>query len=57
LHPQDRPAAVANRGLVPAALLTDDITMTTAPLDLEAAKERYGATTRGGVGISFPALV
>jgi catechol-2,3-dioxygenase len=43
--------------LVPADLLTDDITMTTAPLDLEAAKERYGATTRGGVGVSFPALV
>jgi len=43
--------------LVPADKLTDDIVMTTAPLDLEAAKARYGATTRGGVGISFPALV
>jgi catechol-2,3-dioxygenase len=43
--------------LVPADLLTDDVTMTTAPLDLEAAKQRYGATTRGGVGISFPARV
>lgn len=43
--------------LVPADLITDDLTMTTAPLDLEAAKERYGATTRGGVGVSFPALV
>jgi catechol-2,3-dioxygenase len=43
--------------LVPADLLTDDVVMTTAPLDLDAAKERYGATTRGGVGVSFPALV
>jgi len=43
--------------LVPADKLTDDIVMTNAPLDLEAAKGRYGATTRGGVGISFPALV
>jgi catechol-2,3-dioxygenase len=43
--------------LVPADLLTDDVVMTTAPLDLEAAKQRYGATTRGGVGVSFPARV
>ncbi|WP_426564567.1 VOC family protein [Angustibacter sp. McL0619] len=43
--------------LVPADLITDDLEMTTAPLDLAAAKERYGATTRGGVGISFPARV
>ncbi|GAB3591828.1 VOC family protein [Angustibacter peucedani] len=43
--------------LVPADLITDDLTMTTAPLDLEAAKTRYGATTRGGVGVSFPATV
>ena len=43
--------------LVPADKLTDDLVMTTAPLDLEAAKARYGATTRGGVGVSFPALV
>jgi catechol-2,3-dioxygenase len=42
--------------LVPADLITDDVTMTTAPLDLQAAKERYGAKTRGGVGVSFPAL-
>jgi hypothetical protein len=27
------------------------------PLDLAAEKERYGATTRGGIGISFPASV
>jgi catechol-2,3-dioxygenase len=43
--------------LVPADLITDDLEMTTAPLDLAAAKERYGATTRGGVGVSFPARV
>lgn len=42
--------------LVPADLITDDLVMGTAALDLPAAKERYGATTRGGVGISFPAL-
>lgn len=41
--------------LVPAALLTGDLQMMTAPLDLEAAKDRYGATTRGGVGVSVPA--
>ena len=41
--------------LVPADLITDDLVMTTAPLDLAAAKERYGASTRGGVGVSFPA--
>src|SRR5438132_840111 len=27
---------------------------TTAPLDLEAAKRKYGSTTRGGVGVSTP---
>jgi catechol-2,3-dioxygenase len=27
------------------------------PLDLEREKQRYGATTRGGVGISIPAAV
>ena len=42
---------------MPAELITDDLEMTTAPLDLAAAKERYGATTRGGVGVSFPARV
>jgi len=43
--------------LVPADLLTDDVKMGTLPLDLEAEKQRYGAQTRGGVGISFPAKV
>jgi catechol-2,3-dioxygenase len=41
--------------LVPAELITPDLTMRTVPLDLAAAKERYGAQTRGGVGVSFPA--
>ena len=43
--------------LVPADLLTDDVQMTTRPLNLAAEKERYGAQTRGGIGISFPATV
>jgi catechol-2,3-dioxygenase len=43
--------------LVPADLLTPDMRMGTAPLDLPAEKVRYGGTTRGGTGISFPALV
>jgi catechol-2,3-dioxygenase len=43
--------------LVPADLLTDDVQMTTRPLDLAGEKERYGARTRGGIGISFPATV
>jgi catechol-2,3-dioxygenase len=44
--------------LVPADLLTPGVnTVTTAPLDLVKEKARYGGGTRGGVGISFPALV
>ena len=43
--------------IVPADRLTPDITMGTGPLDLAAEKARYGGQTRGGVGISFPALV
>jgi catechol-2,3-dioxygenase len=42
--------------LVPAALIDpaeDRATM--KPLDLAAEKRRYGATTRGGVGVSFAA--
>jgi catechol-2,3-dioxygenase len=42
--------------LVPAELITDDLTMRTAPLDLEGEIARYGADTRGGVGVSTPAL-
>src|SRR5919112_1218188 len=42
--------------LVPAHLLTDDVTMKTAPLDLDADIDRYGADTLGGVGVSTPAL-
>jgi catechol-2,3-dioxygenase len=43
--------------LVPADLLDDEAREARArlrPLDLEAAKRRYGATTRGGVGVSVP---
>jgi catechol-2,3-dioxygenase len=41
--------------LIPADLLTDralDARTSIRPLDLAAEKARYGATTRGGVGIS-----
>jgi catechol-2,3-dioxygenase len=44
--------------LVPADLLTPDILQARsrlAPLDLAKEKERFGADTRGGVGISTPA--
>ncbi len=42
--------------LVPADLLTDEVrnARSTTPLDLAREIERYGAETRGGVGISFP---
>jgi catechol-2,3-dioxygenase len=43
--------------LVPAALLTDEARegrSTIRPLDLGREKERYGAATRGGVGVSVP---
>lgn len=43
--------------LVPADRLTPDVEMAMRPLDIAAEKERYGATTRGGVGISSPASV
>jgi catechol-2,3-dioxygenase len=42
--------------LVPAALLTPDLTMRTSPLDLDAEIARYGADTPGGVGVSTAAL-
>jgi catechol-2,3-dioxygenase len=41
--------------LLPADLLSDDIAMRTEPLDLDAEIARYGAQTRGGVGVSVPA--
>ncbi|MCK2214460.1 VOC family protein [Actinomadura sp. ATCC 31491] len=44
--------------LVPASLLTEEILearKSIKPLDLGADKERYGARTRGGVGVSIPA--
>ena len=44
--------------IVPAALLTDDVVAEgkgrPRPLDLAAAKARFGADTRGGLGISVP---
>ena len=42
--------------LVPAALITPDLTMKTAPLDLDAEITRYGADTPGGIGVSTVAL-
>jgi catechol-2,3-dioxygenase len=41
--------------LVPAALLSPEPTVMTAPLDLEAEISRYGAETRGGIGVSVAA--
>jgi len=44
--------------LVPADLLTQDVVdgrTRMRPLDLTAEQQRYGADTRGGVGISQPA--
>jgi len=40
--------------LVPAALLDPDQSISTRPLHLEREIERYGADTRGGVGVSVP---
>jgi catechol-2,3-dioxygenase len=44
--------------IVPADQLDDaalEARKTIAPLDLTREKQRYGATTRGGIGVSFPA--
>ena len=43
--------------LVPADRLPVDVDAMTKPLDLAAEKARYGGSTRGGVGVSFPALL
>jgi hypothetical protein len=43
--------------LLPADLITPEITegaAMTAPLHLEREIERFGAHTRGGVGVSIP---
>ena len=43
--------------LLPADLITPEVTegaAMTAPLDLDREIERYGAQTRGGVGVSVP---
>ena len=45
--------------LLPADLITDEVrsaAMRIRPLDLEREIERYGARTRGGVGVSVPVL-
>ena len=42
--------------LVPADRLPVEIEQMTKALDLEAEKARYGGSTRGGVGLSSPAL-
>ncbi len=41
--------------LVPADRLPVEVDQATGPLDLAAEKARYGGSTRGGVGVSFPA--
>jgi catechol-2,3-dioxygenase len=43
--------------LVPADRLPVEVDQITKPLDLAEEKARYGGSTRGGVGVSFPALV
>lgn len=46
--------------LVPAELITDEMVAAKAQmkrLDLEAEKERYGADTLGGIGVSISSLV
>jgi catechol-2,3-dioxygenase len=43
--------------LVPADLLTPDISPQTSRLDLVAEIARYGGSTRGGIGVSWPAGV
>jgi catechol-2,3-dioxygenase len=43
--------------LLPADLITPDISVQTRPLDLEAEIARYGGRTEGGIGVSRPARV
>jgi catechol-2,3-dioxygenase len=43
--------------LVPADHLPVEVDVVTKPLDLESERARYGGSTRGGVGVSFPATV
>ncbi|WP_448626142.1 VOC family protein [Geodermatophilus sp. URMC 64] len=45
--------------LLPADLITDDVraqAMAIRPLELDREIERYGAQTRGGVGVSIPVV-
>ena len=41
--------------IIPAALQDPGTGMVTRPLDLQAEIDRYGADTRGGIGVSIPA--
>jgi catechol-2,3-dioxygenase len=43
--------------LLPADLITPDISMQTRSLDLDGEIARYGGQTRGGIGVSWPAPV
>ncbi len=43
--------------LLPADLITDDITVGTSALDLDAEIARYGGATAGGIGVSRAAPV
>lgn len=43
--------------LVPADRLPVQVEQITKPLDLAVEKARYGGSTRGGVGVSFPATI
>lgn len=43
--------------LVPAEFLPVEVGQMNRPLDLPAERARYGGSTRGGVGVSFPSRV
>ncbi len=43
--------------LLPADQITEDVQQGTRPLDLAREVQRYGGSTRGGVGVSHPARV
>jgi catechol-2,3-dioxygenase len=43
--------------LVPAEFLPVEVGQMNRPLDLSAERSRYGGSTRGGVGVSFPSRV
>jgi catechol-2,3-dioxygenase len=43
--------------VVPADLMTDDVTSGVRPLDIDAEIARYGGTTPGGTGVTRPATI